>query len=85
VTTDTKPDVDQPMTVETVDLNAHTFEQARELYADVWLGFAEGTLHGFLKQAGFQKVEVSLAAREEAEPGFETLLASGVRPEGPAA
>ena len=68
-----------------LDLNAHTFEQARELYADVWLGFAEGTLHGFLKQAGFQKVEVSLAAREEAEPGFETLLASGVRPEGPAA
>jgi ArsR family transcriptional regulator len=67
-----------------LDLNAHTFEQARELYADVWLGFSEGTLHGFLKQAGFQKVEVSVVAREEAEPGFETLLASGLRPEGAA-
>ena len=68
-----------------LDLNAHTFEQARELYADLWLGFAEGTLHGFLKQAGFQKVEVSVVAREEADPGFETLLASGTRPVGSSA
>jgi len=63
-----------------LDLNEHTFEKARELYADVWLGFKEAALHGFLKRAGFTKVEVSTVARETSEPFFETLLASGIRP-----
>ncbi len=63
-----------------LDLNEHTFEKAHELYADVWLGFKESELHGFLKQAGFQQVEVATVAREENEPWFETLLASGVKP-----
>lgn len=62
-----------------LDLKDHTFEKARELYADVWLGFKESTLHGFLKSAGFQKVEVNAVAREENEPHFETLLASGLK------
>jgi ubiquinone/menaquinone biosynthesis C-methylase UbiE len=62
-----------------LDLKEHTFEKARELYADVWLGFKENTLYGFLKQAGFEKVEVSVVAREEQEPGFQTLLASGIK------
>ena len=60
-----------------LDLNEHTFEKARELYADVWLGFKESALHGFLKKAGFAKVEVATVARESHEPHFETLLASG--------
>jgi ubiquinone/menaquinone biosynthesis C-methylase UbiE/DNA-binding transcriptional ArsR family regulator len=63
-----------------LDLNEHAFEKARELYADVWLGFKESALHGFLKKAGFVKVEVSAVAKEASEPFFETLLASGVRP-----
>jgi ArsR family transcriptional regulator len=63
-----------------LDLKAHTFEKARELYADVWLGFKENVLHGFLKKAGFQQVEVSVVSREAVEPHFETLLASGARP-----
>lgn len=62
-----------------LDLKEHTFEQARDLYADVWLGFKESVLHGFLKQAGFQQVEVTVVSREPAEPCFETLLASGVK------
>ncbi len=62
-----------------LDLNEHTFEKARELYADVWLGFSENTLHGFLDRAGFGKVEVTSVAKESAEPQFETLLASGVK------
>jgi len=62
-----------------LDLKEHVFEKARELYADVWLGFKESTLHGFLKQAGFQQVEVTVVSRESAEPWFETLLASGFR------
>lgn len=63
-----------------LDLNEHTFEKARELYADVWLGFKESVLHQFLKKAGFQNVEVSLTAKETTEPYFETLLASGNKP-----
>lgn len=62
-----------------LDLNEHTFEKARELYADVWLGFKESALHGFLKKAGFAKVEVTTVAKETVEPYFETLLASGVK------
>lgn len=63
-----------------LDLNEHTFEKAHELYADVWLGFSESALHGFLKKAGFGKVEVTSVAKETAEPQFETLLASGIKP-----
>jgi ArsR family transcriptional regulator len=62
-----------------LDLNEHTFEKARELYADLWLGFTESALHGFLKKAGFLKVEVTAVAREAIEPYFETLLASGIK------
>ncbi len=63
-----------------LDLKEHSFEKARELYADVWLGFKESALHGYLKKSGFQQVEVTTVAREEKEPWFETLLASGVKP-----
>lgn len=63
-----------------LDLKAHSFEKARELYADVWLGFSENTLHGLLRLAGFENVEVSTVSRETEEPRFETLLASGQKP-----
>lgn len=62
-----------------LDLNEHTFEKARELYADIWLGFKESALHTFMKKAGFAKVEVTMVARETEEPFFETLLASGTK------
>ncbi len=62
-----------------LDLDQHTFAKARELYADVWLGFTESALHGFLKKSGFAKVEVAAVSREPEEPRFETLLASGVK------
>jgi ArsR family transcriptional regulator len=62
-----------------LDLKEHGFEKARELYADIWLGFKESALHGFLKKAGLQQVDVTTVAREEQEPFFETLLASGTR------
>jgi len=67
-------------TVLVLDLKEHTFEKARDLYADVWLGFKESNLHQFLKTAGFTKVEVTVVAREEKEPCFETLLATGKVP-----
>ncbi|KXU35080.1 transcriptional regulator [Cephaloticoccus primus] len=63
-----------------LDLKEHHFEKARELYADLWLGFSENTLHSFLKQAGFTRVEVSTVDTEPHEPHFTTLLASAHRP-----
>lgn len=62
-----------------LDLKEHAFERAHELYADVWLGFKVSALHGFLKQAGFEQVDVTTVAKEPGDPGFETLLASGVK------
>lgn len=62
-----------------LDLAEHHFVKARELYADVWLGFSESALHAFLKKSGFTKVEVTAVAREAEEPHFETLLASGTK------
>ncbi|EDY82838.1 Methyltransferase domain family [Verrucomicrobiia bacterium DG1235] len=63
-----------------IDLKEHTFEKARELYADHWLGFAENKLHSWMKDAGFESVEVTAVAKESKEPQFETLLASGIKP-----
>ncbi|MFU8848925.1 MAG: ArsR/SmtB family transcription factor [Opitutales bacterium] len=61
-----------------IDLLEHHFEKARELYADVWLGFSENSLYQFMKTAGFQQVKVDVVAREAQEPHFETVLASGM-------
>lgn len=60
-----------------LELLAHKFEQARELYGDRWLGFAESDLHRWLEQAGLKKIEINVVAREDEEPHFETILASG--------
>src|SRR5688572_12305251 len=60
-----------------LDLVKHNFEQAKELYGDRWLGFAESDLHRWLEGAGFKKIEISVVAREEQAPHFQTLLASG--------
>ena len=60
-----------------LDLLKHNFERAHELYGDRWLGFPESDLHLWLEQAGFKKIEISVVAREEQPPHFETVLASG--------
>ncbi|HVY72389.1 MAG TPA: metalloregulator ArsR/SmtB family transcription factor [Verrucomicrobiae bacterium] len=59
-----------------LDLQQHTFERAKELYGDRWLGFTESELIGWLEQAGFKKIETQVVAREEQPPHFATLLAS---------
>ena len=60
-----------------LDLLKHKFDKARELYGDRWLGFAENDLHRWLEAAGFKKIEVSVVAREEQPPHFQTILAGG--------
>ena len=58
-----------------LDLLQHNFEKARELYGDRWLGLAESDLHRWLEDAGFKKIEISVVAREEQPPHFQTILA----------
>ena len=60
-----------------LDLLKHHFEKARDTYGDRWLGFAESDLHRWLEGAGFRKIEISVVAREEEPPHFQTILAGG--------
>ncbi|MCX6888044.1 MAG: metalloregulator ArsR/SmtB family transcription factor [Verrucomicrobia bacterium] len=63
-----------------LDLRAHRFEKARELYADRWLGFKENELHDWIEEVGFRQSEVRVVAKEVKEPCFETILATGMKP-----
>ncbi|MCU0771216.1 MAG: metalloregulator ArsR/SmtB family transcription factor [Verrucomicrobia bacterium] len=63
-----------------LDLLKHRFEQAHELYGDRWLGFSEGELQRWLETAGYKQVEITIVAREEEPPHFQTLLAGGQKP-----
>jgi len=62
-----------------LDLLQHNFEDARKLYGDRWLGFSESDLQRWLEGAGFKKVEISVVAREEQPPHFQTVLAGAER------
>jgi ubiquinone/menaquinone biosynthesis C-methylase UbiE/DNA-binding transcriptional ArsR family regulator len=62
-----------------LDLNRHQFEEARELYADVWLGFTELELRQFLKKSGFCNPQTVIVHREQEPPHFETLLAVAIK------
>jgi len=64
-----------------LDLVEHTFEAAREMYADVWLGFSPAELARLMREAKFEGVSVEVVAKEKEGPGFQTLLAAGNRPE----
>jgi ArsR family transcriptional regulator len=63
--------------VAVLDLNRHHFEEAREMYADLWLGFTELEVEKYLKGAPFKNVETAVVHREAEAPYFETLLATG--------
>jgi ubiquinone/menaquinone biosynthesis C-methylase UbiE/DNA-binding MarR family transcriptional regulator len=58
-----------------LDLAKHRFEEARELYADQWLGFGEVELESALEKAGFGNIEISVVHKEAEAPHFQTLLA----------
>jgi ArsR family transcriptional regulator len=63
-----------------LDLVKHHFEEARELYADEWLGFSEPELEAMLEKAGFANVQTSIVHKEPETPQFQTLLAVGDKP-----
>ena len=58
-----------------LDLLKHRFEEARELYADEWLGFSEAELEAMLERAGFRNLQTSVVHKEPETPQFQTLLA----------
>lgn len=62
-----------------LDLLQHSFKQADALYGDRWLGFTEAELQSWLEQAGFKQIEITVVAREEQPPNFQTILATGVK------
>ena len=62
-----------------LDLLAHRFEKARELYADHWLGFSEVQLHELLQKAGFKNIDVRVVSREKQSPHFQTVFATGIK------
>jgi ubiquinone/menaquinone biosynthesis C-methylase UbiE/DNA-binding transcriptional ArsR family regulator len=62
-----------------LDLLAHRFEKARELYADHWLGFSEIHLHQLLERSGFGNIDVRVVSREKQSPHFQTILATGTK------
>ena len=58
-----------------LDLQRHSFEEARELYADVWLGFTQVELLDFLRKARFRAADIAMVHREDEAPHLETILA----------
>ena len=63
-----------------LDLLKHRFEEAREIYADEWLGFSESELEAMLEAAGFSSVQTSVVHKEPETPQFQTLLAVANKP-----
>lgn len=62
-----------------LDLIKHRFEEARELYADEWLGFGEAELESMLDKAGFGNLYTAIVHKETEAPQFQTLLALGTK------
>lgn len=58
-----------------LDLAKHRFEEAREMYADEWLGFSEAELDAMLHKSGFANPKTSIVYKEDKAPYFQTLLA----------
>lgn len=57
-----------------LDLLKHRFEEARELYADEWLGFSEAEVESMLEKAGFTAIQTSVVYKDPEAPQFQTLL-----------
>ena len=63
-----------------LDLLKHDVEAARDLYADVWLGFSQAEMVVWLRQAGFENIDISVVDRAAEPPYFETLMAIAEKP-----
>lgn len=62
-----------------MDLLKHQFEEARDLYADTWLGFSELEISRLLTNESFCDIEISVVDREADPPHFQTIMALGTK------
>ena len=62
-----------------LDLVQHRFAEARDLYADVWLGFSEVELELLLGKTGFRNLHTAVVHKETKAPFFQTVLATGIK------
>ncbi len=60
-----------------LDLVRHRHEEAREMYADEWLGFSEAELEAMLGRTGYTGLRTSIVHKEAHPPYFQTLLGFG--------
>jgi len=58
-----------------IDLLKHGLEEAREMYADVWLGFSQVELLELLRAAKFGEPSIAIVHREAQAPHFQTVMA----------
>jgi len=65
-----------------LDLLKHRFEEARELYADEWLGFSEAEVEAMLEKAGFTSIQTSVVYKDPEAPQFQTLLGIATKMDG---
>lgn len=57
-----------------LDLAKHSCDKARELYADLHLGFTKTYLHDLLTEIGYKDIFTDIVDREPKPPHFQTLL-----------
>ena len=67
-----------------LDLLRHDVEEARQLYADVWLGFSQVELLELLRAARFVNIDIATVDRATEPPYFETVLAIAEKERGDA-
>lgn len=63
-----------------LDLLQHSFEQAREMYFDTWLGFSELSITQMLEENCFEMIDTTIVDKEDEPPHFQTLLATARKP-----
>jgi ubiquinone/menaquinone biosynthesis C-methylase UbiE/DNA-binding transcriptional ArsR family regulator len=62
-----------------LDLEQHSFEQARDIYHDRWLGFSETEILSWMEKAGLKKLVFQTLEADSSSPPLKPLLASGVK------
>ena len=62
-----------------LDLVQHRFAEARELYADVWLGFSEVELENLLTRPASETCILRLCIRKPKHPFFKPCLRPGAK------
>lgn len=61
-----------------LDLKAHHEDWVRKL-GDRWLGFEEGVVRRWLREAGLREIRIEIGARRRGDP-FQVFVASGRKP-----